>query len=259
MLPEGVAGAGPTSMQDLPVSVQEAIFNRCDHLSQHALASTSRLSWKFYHEVKCVSPHNSCFPDTFQTARWSWRTDCTLKAGKALSSPFRADVELKPMDSSMFLDKNSCYHATLVGYLGQRHLQFILQHPNPLHAHLHYHFALSAASHFTGKLVVDPSTADVVIAFTLTVFHSRQGGFSDDELDRLSSAFSSFPELVCCNFVHQMRNGGAADHDHPVKLVCEPVWQLLSPTKHASCMHWDTKNTLYVHFVGNVSEVCSIG
>ena len=86
------------------------------------------------------------------------------------------------------------YHAALVGHFSQKHLQFILQYPEA--RSLGYEFSECIASHFHGMLDLSaPSNTSNtnVVMLTLKLHHSRQGGFSDEQLDILGSFFQQVP------------------------------------------------------------------
>ena len=249
-----VAHAGPTTLQALPASLQEAIFRLCDNKSQHALAQTCRLYWTLYRDLKCVSIWKGQQTTHFYTASVTWQNERTEEAARTLAGPFRANLVRKPLNSALFPDNNHCYHASLIGHLNQSHLLYILQHPKPAFTWRQGQFAAYAMGRYNEMLKVHPSTVDIVLVFTLQVYHSRQAGLSDDEHDKLSAYFQSFPAQICRCFSDQMLHA-AADRHAPVKVVCEPVWQLISPSKVASCMYWDTEDPDYVHYVGDVSNL----
>ena len=47
----------------------------------------------------------------------------------------------------------------------------------------------------------------------------------------------------------------AEGSDEIVTLICEPYWQLMSPSKEISCMSWDTKDSLTIEHVAELSDI----
>ena len=234
-------------MPDLPASLQEAIFCHCDSKSQFALAQTSKPFWKMYHTLKCISPYNGCQPTDYHTACRKWRRDATEAAAARFARQFRADMHLKALKPTFHPNDDSCYHASLVGHLTQMHLQFRFEHPQLQEAELHNCLSEIAVGRLHEALQVDAINATKVVMFTLQVYHSRQAGFSDAELDKLGAVFHTFPADASLWLLETPLE--------PATLMCEPVWQLLSPSKQASCMYWDTEDTESIFRVAQLSEV----
>ena len=172
-----------------------------------------------------------------------WRREVTNYAAARFSGRFRADMQLKPMNPTFLPSNDSCYHASVVGHLSQRHLQYLLQHPDPDSGG----FAEYAVGQLVEALKVDASNNTRVVLLTLKVYHSRQAGFSDDELDKLGAVFDSFPSHT--------RFWLWDSPLQPATLICEPVWQLLSPSKQVSCMYWDVQDPECIDAVAELSEV----
>ena len=243
---------GPTNMPDLPASLQDAIFCRCDVKSQYSLAQTCRVFWNLYHHVKCVPLYPGCQPTYKYTACHKWRQDATEAAAARFARQFRADMPIKALKPTFLPDNDSCYHASLVGHLSQRHLHFLLQHPQPEQAWAYGYFSEHAVNRLDEALKVDANNATRIVLFTLKVYHSRQAGFSDDELDKLGAVFRSFP-------IHTRlwlwETPLAEGSDETVTLICEPYWQLMSPSKQASCMEWNTQDAESIDHVAELSEI----
>ena len=239
------ACAGQTSIQQFPASLQAAIFGLCDSGSQNSLAQTCQVFWRMYHRLLCVPHDDKSSLEDLHTACWMWRREASRLAATTLGNQLRADLEFKSLHSTLYPDINKCYHATLRGYFSQCQLQFILQQPQGL-KHLSTWFSEAAATEFGEKIQVEMSpslpTAQIVI-FTVKVYHNRQAGFSDDQLDKLGDMFGSLPNHVALYFAENI--------DHVI-FICEPRWQLISPSGHASCVSW------HMDCVGSVDLVIEL-
>ena len=198
-----------------------------------------------YHELICVQhDENSPREEGLHTACWMWRREASRSAAKVLGNQFRADLELKPL-CTPYPHITSGYHATLRGYFSECQLQFILQHPQGP-KHLSVWFSEAAAAQFDEQLAVEVSSsqaANEVFIFTAKVYHNRQAGFSDDQLDKLGDLFGSLPDHLALYFQKAME---------PTTFICEPRWQLISPSGHASCVSWHMDLTECVHIVSEV-------
>ena len=225
------ACAGQTRIQQLPLSLQETVFSFCNSRSQHALAQTCQVFWRMYHELICVPSNENIPHEDPRTACWMWRREASKCAAIVLGGQCRADLELRPLRSTSYSHITSGYHATLRGYFSQCQLQFILQHPQGL-KHLSLWFAEAAAAQFDEKMEVDFNSSlgsHYFCIFTAKVYHNRQAGFSDDQLDKLGDLFGSVPDHFALYF---------DEHMQPMTFICEPAWQLISPSGHASCVSW---------------------
>ena len=230
-------------MQHLPVSLQEAIF-RCDNDSQNVLGQTCQVFWRLYHELVCVQRSGSAQHNS-STARAYWRIVSTEQSAATLARQFRVGMELRPLTTTMITGSSRCYHISLVGHLDLSHLKFILQHPDLLGADLHHAFGSRVANCLSRIIDLMSSQTTQVVMLTLKVYHSRQDGFSDFELDQLGRLFRALPDEISCYLAE-------ADFE-PLTLVCEPVWQLVSPAQVTSCMPWIVQDPDYI---AELSEVC---
>ena len=124
------------------------------------------------------------------------------------------------------------YHAALVGHFSQKHLLFILQYPEALYLAGEF-CELLVASHFHGILNLNAAsnTSNTnAVMLTLKLHHSRQDGFSDEQLDKLGSFFEHVP---CETGFRVQRIPGSE-----VIQICEPVWQLIAPNGGIAHMYW---------------------
>ena len=178
-----------------------------------------------------------------------WRDVLTFQAAGKLGLQFRVDMELRPLTSSIFPGHDRCYHASLTGQISLSHLKFILQHPDLVGADFDRKFGSEVAEQFLDKLQEVSSNTTQVVMLTLKLYHSRQAGFTDEELDKLGSIFKFkfIPSEISC----YLRSSDFT----PLILICEPVWQLLSPAKHVNYMPWEMQDEC-VRYVAELPEVC---
>ena len=119
-------------------------------------------------------------------------------------------------------------HASLVGHFGQ-HLNFILEHPEPAGHFLRLFFADLVTDCLSDKLDMSDANSNVVM-LTLKLYHSRQAGFTDTELDKLGDFFSEVPASAASEAIPSAGT--------PLIMVCEPVWQLISPAGTVFRVYW---------------------
>ena len=243
-----LAGENAT-LKDLPVDVKESVFRQCDLKSQHNLAQTSKLFWGLYKQLPCVLPRPGWRFETRWTASRMWRNDHTRVAAARLAHRFRAQVQLKPLEATLVPNQDSMYHFSLVGHLSQKDLQFILQHPSRKEHDLQWLFSERVVAGFADVFKVDPASDTKVVMLTLKVYHSRQVGCSDQDLDRLSEMFASVPGDLCCWLMDSELD--------PVTLMCEPVWQLVGPAGSVSLMYWRLQDSEAIRHVVNLHELSS--
>ena len=229
------------------MDAKENIFRQSDLKSQHSLAQTSRLFWRHYKELPCVLPR----PDWQFESRWTasrvWRIDCTRVAAARIAHRFRAQVQLKPLETTLVPNQDSMYHFSLVGHLSQKHLHFILQHPGKQERDLQWLSAERVVAGFADVFEVDPANDTKVVMLTMKVYHSRQAGYSDDELDQLSELLASVPGYLCCWLMDSELD--------PVTLMCEPVWQLVGPAGSVNLMYWSLEDSEAISHVVELSEL----
>ena len=108
-------------------------------------------------------------------------------------------------------------------------------------------FGSEVAKQFLDKLQEVSSNTTQVVMLTLKMYHSRQAGFTDEELDKLGGIFKFIPFEISC----YLRSSDFT----PLILICEPVWQLLSPATHAIRMPWEMQDEC-VRYVAELSEIC---
>ena len=175
-----VSPAGHLRVLDFPDTVIDALFRQCDLASQFALGQTSHALWQRYKELT-RDPQQT---DPYQlTARDQWRHRQETKAAGNLTRRFRAEVAQRSLVSSLLPDMHTMLHASLSGHLSQKHLHFILEHPEPTGYFLRAVFAELVTGCLCGKLNMSVANSNIVM-LTLKLYHSRQAGFTDTELDK---------------------------------------------------------------------------
>ena len=85
-----------------------------------------------------------------------------------------------------------------------------------------------------------------VVMLTLKLYHSRQAGFTDTELDKLGDFFSEVPASAASEAIPSAGT--------PLIMVCEPVWQLISPAGTIFRVYWGADPEVIDH-VAKFSEL----
>ena len=170
----GTLPAGHLRLLDFPDKVVDALFRQCDLASQFALGQTSHALWQRYKELKRdPQPANP-----YQlTACVEWRHHQEFEAARKLTGRFRAEVAQRSLVSSLLLDRHTMLHASLLGHFSQKHLNFILEHPEPAGRFLRLFFADLVKDCLSDKLDMSDANSNVVM-LTLKLYHSRQAGFT---------------------------------------------------------------------------------
>ena len=196
-----------------------------------------------YHELICVPHDEMSAHEDLHTACWMWRREASRRAATVLGKQFRADMDLKVLHSTLYPDNTMGCHATLRGYFSQCQLQFILQHPQGP-KHLSVLFSEAAAQAFGDKMAMEMTgPAAHIIIFTVKVYHNKQAGFSDDQLEKLGDMFGSLPNHLASYFNEIME---------PLTFICEPSWHLIPPSAPAIYVSWRMDCTKSVHLVAEV-------
>lgn len=154
-----------------------------------------------------------------------------------------------PLDSTLAPGKDGMYHVSFVGHFSQMQLRLALQHPDM--GELQQQFASCVIGRSMDVLdELDPAPSANVIMLTLQLFHSRQDGFSDEELDKLGDLFACIPYQVSCWLIDSPFD--------PITFICEPIWQLMSPDMQVKRMYWDLDDHDTVTAVATLSDLCRV-
>ena len=180
------------------------------------------------------------------TARDCWRTEQVERAAGHLASRIHLQSRVRPAKGPLLHKEQDLVHVSLIGSFCGKEGQYILQQDDT---------NLDWLGTDLMKLIGDPMSAqlsdmqdetmDVGYAFfTLRLYHSRQAGFSDQELECFSKLFSGLP----IEFIRTADEEG-------MSAICEPRWRLISPSAQVS-VQW---HILLEHLqVAELAEVCRI-
>lgn len=219
--------AGRTELTDFPLSILEAIYRLADYETQTNLAQSLHVFRGFWKTLRICEGY-VCSDWVTMTGR-SLCWDRMVKGAEVLASRFSVGAHTADSDNYLMLG-NTRYCISLNGHFGPRHLRYImqqdLQDARCLGRRVMRILVQNMKAGFDDMFGNDERVASTVL-LRFKLYHGRQEGLSDDELERLSIVFTSMPASF-----------GNWCHEERLLSMVEPVWQIVSPAGSTLYAHW---------------------
>ena len=246
--------AGMTGLGTLPHSVLEIIFRNCHLEDQWALAQTSHNFRELWGTLVVYRLWDDLDSPPSVTAHTLWLRVQARRTAHALARRFCAEMYQKPLESSVF-NEDFIYHTSVTGHFGQKELQLILYPGSP--------YIQLLSEYFTKRIIhlLSPAQAafsdlddsyipggTAVFMLTFQLHHSRQTGFTAEELDILGDFIAPLPNAYA-PWVLEPENFNR-------HVICAPAWQLISPAGQVLACYWDIASRIHISRVADLSELC---
>ena len=229
------AAAGHTGLKDLPLSALEAIYTFADHKTKKSLAQTSHIFRGFWKTLRiCEGCVRNC-PTKVTMTGCTLYHDSLLQGAEVLARHISVGAYTIDTSGSRLILGETQYYISLNGHFGPRHLSYIMQQDTK---------DLQCLAGWTAGTVMqkikagfnsmfrDGERLAASVLLRLKLYHGRQDGVSDDELERISMLFARLP----WNFNNWCE-------EQVLVSVIEPVWQVVSPGGTTVLAHWDARSS----------------